>query len=264
MDRTEATQDRAPQPLPLLREGAAALGLRLSRSQLARFGALRDALLDWNSRHNLTSITDPAEVERLHFLDSLSVLLALPRAADGSPCPEPLELIDVGSGGGLPGLPLRIACPELSVTFVESVGKKAAFIDHAAEALRLSRVRVIVARAEEVGADRRTREWFDIAVARAVAALPVLAEFLLPLVRPGGLMVALKKGDIAAELAAATAAIRTLGGAPAEVLPVEIPGLAGEGRCLVVVRKRRPTPTGYPRRVGLPAKRPIGSDSEGD
>ncbi len=251
--------------LDLLVQGARALGLELSAEQLARFETYRRELLDWNARHNLTAITDPAEVERLHFLDSLSCLLAMRPGAPGGSLGvdrpgRPARLIDVGAGAGFPGLPLKLALPELHLTLVESVGKKSAFLEHVVRTLGLRDVTVLTARAEAVGADRRLRERFDWAVARAVASLAVLAEYLLPLTRIGGAMLAPKKGDIAGELVEAGRAFAVLGGGSGEVIPVELPGLA-DGRVLVVVRKERPTPTGYPRRVGLPARRPIGVDS---
>jgi 16S rRNA (guanine527-N7)-methyltransferase len=236
--------------LDLLVAGARELGLDLTPRQLEQFETYRRELLAWNERHNLTAITDPAEVERRHFLDSLSCLLAMPALGAAS-------LVDVGAGAGFPGLPLKIVCPEIRLTLVESIGKKSAFLEHAVQALGLRGVRVLTARAEELGQDRRSRERFDWAVARAVASLGVLAEYLLPLVRPGGAMLAMKKGDLTAELNEAAQAIATLGGAPPELIPVTLPGLEDD-RGLIVVRKARPTPTRYPRRTGLPARKPIG------
>lgn len=243
--------------LARLAAGARRLGIELTPQQLEQFEALGRELLDWNRRHNLTAITERAEIERLHFLDSLSCLRAIAGPAGG--CPGRVSLIDVGAGAGLPGLPLKIVCPELRLTLVESVGKKAAFMEHAAAALGLRGVRVLTARAEELGQDRRLREQFDWAVARAVASVAVLAEYLLPLARVGGAALMPKKGELAAELAAAEPAWRLLGGEPPEIVPVDLAPDLEADRVLVVSRKVRPTPTGYPRRVGLPAKKPLGS-----
>lgn len=164
--------------------------------------------------------------------------------------------MDVGTGAGFPGIPLKIALPKMQLTLVESVGKKAAFCQHIVDTLKLEKVTVLHARAEELGQHKDHRECYDWAVARAVANLPVLAEYLLPLVRVGGGMLAQKGESAIAETHAAERAIRVLGGQLRQVRKVELPGVA-EDRFLVVVNKKAPTPPGYPRRVGLPAKRPI-------
>ena len=164
--------------------------------------------------------------------------------------------MDVGTGAGFPGLPLRIACPALRVTLIEATGKKAEFCRHVVERLGLEGVEVVHGRAEDVGQDPEHRQRYDVAVARAVAAMPVLAEYLLPLVRLGGQAIAQKGESGPAEAHGAEAAIRLLGGRLRQVTPVELPGVA-EARYLVMVEKVAATPPIYPRRAGLPGRRPL-------
>ena len=224
-------------------------GLQLNARQLAAFERYEQELLEWNSRFNLTAIRDVEGIRKKHFLDSLTCLLVWRES-------PPARLVDIGTGAGFPGIPLKIALPHLRLTLVESVGKKVAFCQHIVDTLKLEKVTVLQARAEELGQEKGHRESYDWAVARAVANLPVLAEFLLPLVRVGGGMLAQKGESAVAETHAAEHAIRVLGGHLRQVKKVELPGVA-EDRYLVVVDKKAQTPPGYPRRVGLPAKRPI-------
>jgi 16S rRNA (guanine527-N7)-methyltransferase len=228
--------------------GAAALGVTLSTQQVEQFARYRAELLDWNTRFNLTAIRDPREVEIRLFLDALTCLQVLP--------PGALRLIDVGSGAGFPGLALKLARPELQVTLLEATGKKAQFLQHVVAALALDGVTVLNTRAEQAGQDPAQRERYDWAVARAVAELRVLAEYLLPLVRVGGRALAQKGAGIDEELAAAGPALAALGGRLTEVRMVRVPGLDGE-RHLVVVDKLTPAPAQYPRRAGVPAKKPL-------
>jgi 16S rRNA (guanine527-N7)-methyltransferase len=227
------------------------LKLALTPPQQRAFQVYRDELIDWNSRFNLTAITDPAGVQVRHFLDSLSCLLALGRAERGA------SLIDVGSGAGFPGLPLKIVCPNLRVTLLEATGKKTDFLLHMVERLELTDVTVIHARAEELGHDAQHREVYDWVVARAVAAMPALTEYLLPLCRMGGRCLAQKGEEAAVEVSQAQAAIQLLGGRLNRLIPVELPGLA-ETRYLVVLDKVACTPEKYPRRPGVPTKHPLG------
>ena len=225
------------------------LGLRLSSRQLAAFERYEQELLSWNEKFNLTAIRDSEGVRTKHFLDSLSCLLVM---RDN----PPLRLADVGTGAGFPGIPLKIALPNLQLTLVESVGKKADFCRHVVETLGLDRVDVVTCRAEEMGQTWEHREHYDWVVARAVAELPVLAEFLLPLVKIGGFMLAQKGEAGPAEAHAAGKAIHLLGGRLHTIQKLNLPGVV-EDRYLVMVDKIAATPPGYPRRVGLPAKRPI-------
>jgi 16S rRNA (guanine527-N7)-methyltransferase len=225
------------------------LGLHLSRAQLSALTLYERELLDWNTRFNLTAIRDPQEIHIKHFLDSVTCLLAL----RDSP---PERLIDIGTGAGFPGIPLKIIYPKMQLTLVESVGKKAQFCRHVVTILDLRGVEVVQARAEALGQDPAYREQYDWAVARAVAVLPVLSEYLLPLVRVGGRMLAMKGESGPAEAHSAEGALRILGGHLRQLLPVMLPGVAEE-RYLVVIDKVAATPDGYPRKVGLPAKRPL-------
>lgn len=224
-------------------------GIHLTPQQCAALETYKRELLDWNQRVNLTAIREPEAVEAKHFLDSLSGLRVMGQRAEQ-------RIVDVGTGAGFPGLVLKIARPSWQVTLVESVGKKVAFCRHIVATLGLEGVTVLHARAEEVGHDPAHREAYDWAVARAVARLPILAEYLLPLVRVGGHMLAQKGETGPAEAQAAEYAIRVLGGELERVVPVEVPGVA-EDRYLIVVRKVAPTPAKFPRRVGIPAKRPL-------
>lgn len=226
---------------------ATSWGLRLDRRQIEQFARYSAELRAWNTRVNLTSITDEREIILRHFLDSLRCALSWGDT--------PSRLVDVGSGAGFPGLPLKILRPELHVILVESVGKKAAFLEHVVAALDLRDVAVVTARAEIVGHNPQHREQYDVVTARAVAELATLAEYCLPLCRIGGRVLAPKGRDVDDEVARARIVIARLGGQVIGVEPVEIPGV--EPRTLVVIAKIAPTPAAYPRAVGIPAKRPI-------
>jgi 16S rRNA (guanine527-N7)-methyltransferase len=225
------------------------LGLHLTRSQLSALSLYERELVDWNTRFNLTAIRDPQEIHIKHFLDSLTCLMALRES--------PIEqLVDIGTGAGFPGIPIRIIYPKIRLTLVESVGKKAEFCRHVVNILELQGVEVVQERAETLGQNPSYRERFDWAVARAVALLPVLVEYLLPLVRVGGSMLAMKGENGPAEAHSAERAMRVLGGHLRQLIPVTLPGVAEE-RYLVVIDKVAATPNGYPRNVGVPAKRPL-------
>ena len=235
-----------------LKQIAAGWGIHLEESQLQAFQRYYEELIAWNRRVNLTTITAYEAVQVRHFADSLAVLLAV-----GDLEAEAVRLIDIGTGAGFPGLPLKIVNPGWQVTLVEATRKKTAFLEHLVAALRLEGVEVVWARAEELGRDPRYREGFDLATARAVAELAVLAEYALPLVRVGGRFVAQKGTEPDAELVAARRALERLGGEHVGTLPYELPGVAGPLH-LVVVQKVAPTPAKYPRRPGMPEKRPLG------
>jgi 16S rRNA (guanine527-N7)-methyltransferase len=227
----------------------ALLGIHITPAQLAALEAYETALLDWNSRFNLTAIDDPGKVRVKHFLDSLTCLLVMRDT--------PMErIVDVGSGAGFPGLPLKIVCPAIKLTLVESVGKKADFCCQVVKVLGLEGVDIIQERAERLGRDLDYREQYDWALARAVAKLPVLVEYLLPLVKVGGSALAMKGESAPAEAHAADNGITLLGGHLRQLVPITLPGVVDE-RYLVVVDKIAATPETYPRRVGVPAKRPL-------
>ena len=229
----------------------ALLQLELTPAQQAAFQSYADELRAWNEQFNLTAIKDLDGIQVKHFLDSLSILKVLSPYVGLR-----TKLIDVGTGAGFPGLPLKIVCPQMQLTLVEATGKKVKFCEHVVGALQLSGVSVIKARAEELGRDPAHREQYDWAVARAVAEMPTLAEYLLPLVKRGGRAVAQKGQDAPAETQTAEGAVKRLGGELEQIVPVELPGIV-EPRYLVVFKKIAATPPAYPRRVGVPAKTPL-------
>jgi 16S rRNA (guanine527-N7)-methyltransferase len=229
------------------------LGLKLTRVQLQAFEDYALELTAWNQHTNLTTILDPQDILVKHFLDSLSCLLAI--NSKRSP-KQALRVADVGSGAGFPGLPLAIMRPDIQLTLVDATEKKCAFLRHMVSALGLPNARVVHARAENLGRDREHRGHYEWAVARAVARLPVLLEYLLPLTRSGGRCLAQKTETARAEIQDAKRALAVLGGEVENVLPVELPGIA-EPRHLIVIKKVAATPDGYPRRTGVPAKRPL-------
>ena len=225
------------------------LGLRLSDAEVAAFDTYAEQLIAWNQHTNLTAITDREAIQVKHFLDSLSILI-LPEL------PEAARVIDVGSGAGLPGLALKIARPEWNLTLLEATGKKVAFLDHMIASLGLPGVVTLNMRAEDAGQDTEHRAGYDLVVARAVARLPVLAEYLLPLCRPGGLCIAMKGGSAANEIQDAGPAIQLLGGELERMQSVSLPDVE-EIRYLICLRKTGNSPSKYPRRAGIPAKKPL-------
>jgi 16S rRNA (guanine527-N7)-methyltransferase len=234
-----------------LGDGAREFGIELSAGQIDAFNSYYKQLVEWNARVNLTAITGYSQVEVLHFLDSLSVVPALPRGElDGK------TLVDVGAGAGFPGVPLAIALPYLHVTLLEATGKKAVFLDFISRELGLENVAVLRGRAEDLSQKPEYRERFHYATARAVAGMRTLVEYTLPFVRVGGLFAASKSADAAEETRAAAHAIDLLGGRLRELVPVTLPTL-NELRYIVVVEKVAPTPTRYPRRAGVPERKPL-------
>ena len=238
--------------MKILADGAERLGIRLTPDQLSHFEEYYRELIEWNQRMNLTAITDYREVQVRHFLDSLTLAMVIPPPPEG----VAVRLIDVGTGAGLPGIPLKILYPSIKLTLLESVMKKTRFLRHLVDRLKLEDVEVIAARAEDAAREPSHRERYDYAVARAVAPLCTLAELTLPFCRLGGHVIAPKKGNIAEEMEVASSAIPLLGGELQEVRSIYLPEL-GEERKLVIICKMRPTPTKYPRRAGTPAKQPL-------
>ncbi|MFZ5909860.1 MAG: 16S rRNA (guanine(527)-N(7))-methyltransferase RsmG [Chloroflexota bacterium] len=233
----------------LAQDAQSLFNVHLTGRQVMALTTYERELLEWNQKFNLTAIRDAAGIRTKHFLDSFSCVLAW-RAN------PPARLIDIGTGAGFPGIPLKIIYPNTQVTLVESVGKKAMFCQHIVRLLGLEKVEVIQARAEDLGQMREHREQYDWGVARAVANLRVLAEYLLPLVQVGGVMLAQKGDSGPAEVHAAESAINLLGGKVRQLLPVTLPGVVEE-RHLVLVDKVAATPPGYPRKPGAPAKKPL-------
>lgn len=236
-----------------LLDGAERLGMQLSSAQLAQLDQLEAALLEWNKRINLTRIVQHKEVQSKHFLDSLTAALpVLERLKAG----EPLRVVDVGSGAGFPGFPLKVAFPAIRLTLVESTGKKAQFLRHAVDVLGLADVLVVAERAETAAAKPEHRDSYDVAVARALGSLPVVVETCAPFLAQGGLLVALRKGDLDAELLDAVPAFKALKMWARSPIPVSLPGLE-DGRGLVVAEKFAATPKRFPRRPGMAKKEPL-------
>ena len=239
--------------LPLLAQGAAELGLTLPLAQLKQFELYFRELADWNRRVNLTSVADYEGVQVKHFLDSLTLLPALNgRLADG------LRVVDVGAGGGFPGLPLKLVFPQIRLALVEATGKKSGFLRHAARSLGLEGVEVYTGRAEELAHRPELRAAFDLALARGLARLPALLEYTLPFAKPGGRVAAWKHGgdNLRAELTAARRALRLLGGRVESIHKVSAAGLT-DNRVVLLVGKTRSTPEAYPRRPGTPTRQPL-------
>ena len=237
--------------MDLLKQGLAQLGMDLTRHQLEHFRLYHQELVAWNQRINLTRIVECSEVQTRHFLDSLTLSLVLPTEVKGAG-----RVIDVGAGAGFPGLPLKIACPGLHLAMIESVGKKAAFLKHVLDLLGLSQVQVYTGRAEALAHEPSLRETFDAVLARGLAPMRTLAELTLPFCRLGGLVVAHKKGRVEQEIQEALPTLADLGGRLREQRRVDLEGLR-DARSLVVIGKVQATPSRYPRRPGIPRKRPL-------
>ncbi len=237
------------------------LGLELSAEQLARFEQYYRELVSYNEKVNLTAIIEYEAVQIRHFLDSLTLASPILRGdkPDKAFDISTAALVDIGAGAGFPGLPLKIIYPEIRLTLVESVGKKAIFLREIAEKLEMTNVTVLTERAEEIGQMAEHRAQYNLATGRAVAALAILAEYCLPLVKIGGLFIALKKGKLGEEITAAQKAIGILGGqlrrTPGFQLPQDTPD---DERKLIVVEKVKKTPSTFPRKIGIPSKQPLG------
>ena len=232
-----------------LAERAKEFGLTLNEEQLAHFATYRSLLQEWNQRFNLTAIDDTAGIQVRHFLDALTCATVTGDLSGR-------RLVDVGTGAGFPGLPLKILYPRMQLTLVESVSKKTRFLEAVVAELGLENVTILDERAERVAQQEAHRARYDWAVARAVAELRVLLEYLLPLCRPGGRALAQKGENAPVEVEEAAGAIQRLGGGSPTLHTVRLPG-RDILHYLVVVEKVRPTPDRYPRRPGRPAKRPL-------
>jgi 16S rRNA (guanine527-N7)-methyltransferase len=244
--------------LEIVVAGAARLGIALDQDQVCQLERFVTLLLVRNQQVNLTRIVEPAEVERRHLLDSLTCALPVRDAlVDGAPW----RCIDVGSGGGLPGIPLAIVFPALRMTLLESVGKKSAFLRDAVAELGLPGVTIQTARAEDAARDHAERDGYDLVVGRALAPLPVALEWCLPFAQPGGVVVLPRGSDLPGQLRDGRFAAGQLAGRLREPIPLDDPDLP-TGRSLVVADKLGPTPKRFPRRPGLASKQPLTGSQE--
>lgn len=241
----------------LVLAGANSLGIDLTAERLSRLNLYCALLLDANRRFNLTALRTPDDVMRVLFLDSLTIVPALP--SELKEASLPVMAVDVGTGAGIPGLVLAILFPHWSVLLIESVQKKARFVADTARTLDLAGVSVEAVRAEEIAARRAWRDRADLCMARAVAALPSLLELCGPLVKVGGVLALPRSGDVAGEIDAAAPAAAALALRSEGVRAVSPELGLGDRRFIALYRKVGPTPPGYPRRVGLATSRPIGS-----
>lgn len=229
-----------------LKNGAAAFGAELDDDMLRQLFRYKGLLLEWNEKMNLTAITDDKEIILKHFVDSLSIVPYIKEAG---------SLIDVGTGAGFPGIPLKIVLPSLDTVLLDSLEKRVGFLGTAISELGLEGIKAVHMRAEDAGKSAEFRERFNAAAARAVASMPVLLEYCLPFVRTGGVFIAMK-GSSTEEISMSEKALEILGGKIEEVKEFTLPDTDIK-RSIVIVRKLRQTPTKYPRKAGKPSKEPL-------
>lgn len=225
------------------------LKINLDEDKINQFKSYQQELLEWNQKTNLTSITEPVQVEIKHFIDSLSCLKIIDS-------PRSNKIIDIGSGAGFPGIPIKIVYPNKDIILLEATQKKVDFCRHVLNKFDLNPNAALVGRAEDIAHDVNQREKYDIAISRAVASLPALMELLLPFVKVGGTAIAMKGKDIQQELVSAERALQILGGRIELVQKIFLPILEEE-RNLIKISKINSTPEKYPRRPGLPVKKPL-------
>ncbi|MBE6097582.1 MAG: 16S rRNA (guanine(527)-N(7))-methyltransferase RsmG [Schwartzia succinivorans] len=233
----------------ILKNAAEEYGISLSETQLRQFDRYQELLVEWNQKMNLTALTEPKDVAIKHMIDSVSVY-------DEKWFSEGMSVIDVGTGAGFPGLPLKILCPSLKVTLLDSLNKRVKFLETVVSELGLSDIVCVHARAEEAARQKQYREKFDAVVSRAVARLPILAEYDLPFVRVGGFFAAMKGAKYEEEAEEAKKAVKLLGGGEPVLREIKLPGLEDK-RGIIYIRKEKKTPSVYPRKAGTPEKNPI-------
>jgi 16S rRNA (guanine527-N7)-methyltransferase len=236
-------------PTSLAEQAKALFNLDLTPAQVSQFETYAQELVVWNERVNLTAITAPESVAVRHFLDSLSIVQAVPMKAG-------LRVVDVGTGAGFPGLPLAMIYPDIHVVLMEATGKKINFLDHMAQTLGLKNVETLKARAEDAGHMPEHRARYDLVLARAVARLPSLLEYLLPLASVGGVCIAMKGKTAREEAEDSAKALSILGGRLRAIQQIQLPGVEDEHH-LVIVEKTAVTPAAYPRKPGIPTQKPL-------
>lgn len=225
-------------------------GIELTGAQLKLFEIHYRMLVAANKRFNLTGIVTEKEVAIKHYLDALTCLKTIKNGREG------MRLMDIGTGAGLPGIPIKICRPEINITLVEAQQKKALFLERTRDAMALDGLEIVCNRAEDIGRQQDYREKYDWAVARAVSDLKIIAEYGLPVVRTGGHFLAMKGPQAETEIKTAVRAVNLLGGTIKKSISVKLP-FTGEARSLVLIKKVGPTPEKYPRRAGIPQKRPL-------
>lgn len=235
----------------LLREGAGRFGLELDSERQALFFKFMEMLKEWNKKFNLTAIEEDRDIVIKHFIDSLSILPYI----KGYGSPSGLSMADIGTGAGFPGIPVKIAFPGIRMTLVDSLRKRVDFLKEAVKLLGLDDVAAIHGRAEDLGHSPELREKFDLAAARAVAALPVLLEYCLPFVKVGGLFIAMKGSDIQ-EVESSQKALEILGGEIIGIDEIVLPS-SDIKRNIIIIKKFRQISTNYPRKAGKPSKNPL-------
>ena len=232
-----------------LREKAAAFGIKLSDHQLEQFETYYEMLVEKNKVMNLTAITEKNEVIDKHFADSLA-LIKSGVSLTGQ------KILDIGTGAGFPGIPLKIAFPELDIVLLDSLNKRIKFLNEVIEALGIEKITAIHGRAEDYAKDAAYREQYDLCVSRAVANLATLSEYCLPYVKVDGMFVPYKSGEIDEEVKESSKAVKILGGKIEDVVKFELPG-TDIGRSFVKIHKVKNTAKKYPRKAGMPSKEPI-------
>ena len=231
----------------ILVEKAKLIGIEITENQAEKFYTYMCLLLEWNEKINLTAITDPIEVIIKHFIDSITISKEIEKCK---------KVLDIGTGAGFPGIPLKIIRPDISVTLLDSLNKRVTFLNVVIEALELGNIEAVHGRTEELGKNKKYREQYDYATSRAVANLAVLSEYMLPMVKIGGKCICMKGANVEEEILEAKKAIQILGG---KIEKVDEFLLADTDmkRNIIVIKKENSTPGKYPRKAGTPAKEPL-------